>query len=195
MVIGKGAYKVPKGGSEKPTFLIQEERDVIFKAWQSGDIKDPSLYKTLTYYLLACYSGQRFGDLEQFDIKTKIVGDQIAFNARKNKNLVCYPITKSLNIILDVIRKIGPLNQSYDLYNNKNLKELETFFKQEKYGIDKEWGKSHRARHAFGRLLAENEVTIDDCAIFMGINKKTAEVYFHLTGKIVADRNKQLMAV
>lgn len=195
MLIGKGAYLCPKGGSETPTFLIKEEREAIFNTWANGKIADPSLYKALTYFLLGCYSGLRFGDLEEFDIKTKTIGDQIALRARKNGKPVNYPFTKSLEAILDVIRKVGPLNQSYDLYNNKNLKTLLAFFKEEPYGIDKEWGRSHIARHSFGRLMAENGVTADDCAYFMGVSKATVLIYYHTSGQIVADRNQHLRAI
>lgn len=195
-LIGKDLYPVPKGGSEDPTFLIEEEREVLFNAWRKGKIEDESLYKTLTYFLLACYSGLRFGDLEVFDIKTKTVGDQISLRAQKNGNMVNYPFTKSLDAIIAVIRKIGPLGQSYDLYNNKNLKTLQAYFaKKENGGIDKDWGRSHVGRHSFGRLMAENNVTPDDCAYFMGISKTTVLIYYHTSGKIVADRNKHLKAV
>lgn len=184
-VTGKGLYEVPGPGKTLPKFLIRDERERWLRGMIDHRFKDdPEMHMVLVYFMLGCYAGLRRSDWYKFDIDQKIIGDRIVLLTHKTEGLVSYKINRSLQLVLDEIRRLGPLtinrNKLQNLLNKINKCE---YFKLKKRPT------SHTARHSFGRFMAEERVLETTCAWFMGIGVNMVKIYYHITND---DRNTHI---
>lgn len=184
-VIGEGAHEIQKQVDTDPVFLVEDERLRVLALLTENKITDPSVRKTLIYFLLSCYSGLRFSDISKFEISKHIIGDFIVLRTTKTNDRVVYELTKTLVLLMGYIKEVGVLNQCYNRYS-ANLKVI-----QKQLKINKKLT-SHVGRHSFGRMMAEVGTTQEHCAYFMGIKVSTCAVYYHISGKIINKLNTHL---
>lgn len=186
-VLGRGGHKVPKTPKTQRIYLIQEERERLVKGLFEGKYdNNRQLKQSLTYFLLCCYTGLRRGDAKLFRIAQHVEGPLIKMTAQKTGADIVYRYTDTCRRLFALIEsEVGVFKQGKDTYG-ANLKIIAKDFKINKNVT------SHTGRHSFGRMMAEEKVSISDCAYFMGIDPKTCLIYYHLTGEIVNDRNMHL---
>lgn len=188
-----GAYKMPEYVQPERIFLNEQERgrfwDLFLKYKHlyvaNNEVYDDK-YKTLVYFMLACFTGFRHSDWGQFDPATRVQEDgMIRLQPIKNKTWVVMEVGSSLEMIIAEIRKIGP----FTLNNSDTNDLLRILAKEAKVNKDIT---THVGRHSFGYLCASYELSVEDTAYFMGISVKTAKVYYHQTGQMRKERAKKL---
>lgn len=188
--IGKGLYQVPAPGKTIPTFLVEEERELVLDNLLHHRAKfKESTYMALAYFTLGCYTGLRYSDWALFDIKKHIEGEMILLRTKKTGGLVPLPknIIRDLDSVLEVIKEVGPLNISYE----QVLKELDVI--SGILELDKDIT-THVARHSFGYMCASKGVSMEATAYAMGISVQIVKQYYHYTGKHMQDQMAKLAA-
>lgn len=146
-----------------------------------------SIYNTLCYFLLGCYTGLRHSDWARFKEMGLTEDGLIKQTAKKNKMHVVVPVGKTLYKILDKIKDepVPFSNQKCNMY----LKSIAAIA-----GINKDIT-THSARHSFGCMCARLGLPESTTAKLMGINAQTVKVYYHLTGEDLREQAKALKAV
>lgn len=165
-------YTVPRYIQTDRTYLVISEVDRIEKFVKTSP--PDHLYVTAVWYLFGCYTGLRFSDWNEFDITGSIQNDRIVLRAKKNKNLVSIKIFKRLAAVLKRIKKI---DKPYSL-NKTNF-----FLKQIAYLCKiKKRVTCHTSRHTNATLLATMGVSSDTAAELLGVDRKTIDIYYKITG-------------
>lgn len=186
--IGIGLYECPSPGKTTPVYLIEEEREKLL-----SELLTPKkglsteAYQVLAYFMLGCYTGLRYSDWARFNCHEHVRDGQMNIRAKKNKRNINRKVKpgSSLDKILNIISKVGPLTMPYWAV----LNQLDVI--QEVFEIPRQIT-THVARHSFGYLCASMGIEKQIAAVLMGITIKTIEVYYHLTGKHVEEQSKQL---
>jgi integrase len=188
-VLGKGLYEVPPESKHLATWLVRDQRERWLQGMVDHVLEDPEMHMVLVYFMLGCYAALRISDWHSFDPKTKIKGGTIHLLTHKTEGEVVYDINRSLRLVLNEIKAIGPLT----INGNRLRKILKKICKHEYFNVGLELN-PHDARHTFGKYMVEEGVLETDCAIFMGINAATVrKYYYHVDNKDRRQRNKHLL--
>jgi len=165
-------FERPKYKQGDRTYLTSQEVEKIEKALKLP--MDHRLRRTALWFLLGCYSGLRFSDWRRFDPKVMIQGKDIIIRAKKNGQLVVMPIHPKLKAIIKQLPEASPVEA--EPTTNLMLKGLAKLCKIEKNLT------THVARHSFAVRCAELGISIETTAELLGINVKTAQIYYKVTG-------------
>ncbi len=188
-VLGKGLYEVPPESKHLATWLVRDQRERWLQGMVDHVLEDPEMHMVLVYFMLGCYAALRISDWYSFDPKTKIKGGTIHLLTHKTEGEVVYDINRSLRLVLNEIKAIGPLTVN----GNKLRKILKKICKHEYFNVGLELN-PHDSRHTYGKYMVEEGVLETDCAIFMGINVATVrKYYYHVDNKDRRERNKHLL--
>lgn len=173
-------FDKPKYVQTDRIYLVQDELhkmvDLLDKPMSA------SLYNTLCYFLLGCFTGLRHSDWGRYH---GIAEDGLVkHTAKKNKRHVVVPVGKTLERVLNLLHdQPAPFsNQKCNVY----LKALASMA-----GIEKPIS-THTARHSFGCLCASLGMPESTTAKLMGINAQTVKVYYHLTGQDIKQQAEAL---
>ena len=161
-------YIKPKYVQTERIYLVQDELQRMVALLDKP--MNASLYSTLCYFLLGCYTGLRHSDWSAGIREDGLV----KHTAKKNQRHVVIPIGHTLQRVLHLLEtQPKPFsNQKCNVY----LKSLAFMA-----GIKKEIT-THSARHTFGCLCASLGMPESTTAKLMGINAQTVKVYYHLSG-------------
>ena len=173
-------YDKPKYIQSDRIYLVQDEINNMVSLLNQP--MNQSLFNTLCYFLMGCFTGLRHSDWGRYD---GIIEDGLVkHTAKKNKKHVVVPVGKTLTRVLKLLNdQPAPFsNQKCNMY----LKSLASMA-----GIEKEIT-THSARHTFGCLCASLGLPESTTAKLMGINAQTVKVYYHLTGEDLAEQAKAL---
>lgn len=144
---------------------------------------DEQLYITINYFLLGCYSGLRYSDWARFNYDGFVRGGRLILRAKKNGEIISMKIHSRLGVILEKLKTLPPC-----FSGNETRVHLESIAKLA--GIKKNIT-THTGRHTFGTQCAEKDISIETTAALMGIDIRTAKVYYKITGrKLDADIDK-----
>lgn len=183
-------YEIPRYVQSERLFLIKREREAFVKLL---DKKMPeSIYRTLCYFLLGCYSGLRHSDWMKFDPDRMVDGSLLRLRPHKTVGTsgewVVLPIGPTLEEIIARIRAIDrkPLTNQK---SNEKLKLLAMMAE-----VDKEVT-THTGRHSFGYLCASLGMPKSTTAELLGVNIRTVDVYYHLAGEDIRLQAAPLMNV
>lgn len=168
---------VPKYEQSERIYLIKEERERVVQYWKEKNVEG-SLYISLTYFLLGVFSGLRHGDWKHAN--ERVVGDFLQLRATKNKEWVVLPIGPTLREILEVVKTLPP-----PFSGDKTRQHLKIIMGQMKMRKNIT---THSARHSFGTMCAELGLPKSVAATLMGINDRTVETYYHLSGSNVMEQ-------
>lgn len=173
-------FDKPKYVQTDRIYLVQDELNKMVDLLDRP--MNDSLYNTLCYFLLGCFTGLRHSDWGRYNGKTE--DGLVKHTAKKNKRHVVVPIGKTLDRVLKLIEdQPAPFsNQKCNVY----LKCLASMA-----GIEKPVS-THTARHSFGCLCASLGLPESTTAKLMGINAQTVKVYYHLTGEDLSEQAKAL---
>lgn len=151
-------------------FLNKEERDTLWDLLYNGMLPG-YLHKTLHFFLIACYTGVRQGDWEQFPSKP-IEGKMLRIAQSKKKGeIVRIPLSeKALKLVQDFPEHYTTMtNQKFNMY----LKEIMQLAKINKHIS------THCARHTFVIMcLNEAKIPIDVVAQFIDDKVKTLQKHY-----------------
>jgi len=164
-------YDRPRYRQGDRTYLTSFEIDLIEQ--KLIEQTNPRIKKAIAWFLFGCYSGLRFSDWKRFD-QSMIRGSELILRAKKNGQLVVMPIHSRLQKAIDLILQIGQPEAEQN--TNVLLKAVAAIA-----GIDKNLT-THVARHSFAVRCAELGISIETTAELMGINVKTCQIYYKVTG-------------
>lgn len=176
------SFKVPKYVNPERVFLTLREVDLIEK-WIKKDIAE-HLYNTAVWFLFGCYTGLRVSDWQLFSLKNNVREGRVIIRAKKNKKDVTIKIYPRLAAVLNKLQAVPAPYSGNKL--NFFLKDV---------GILAKVGKiltCHASRHTFGTLMATMGVSIETTSELMGIDVKTAKVYYQITGAKIDRETEQL---
>lgn len=176
-------FDKPKYIQTERLYLVQDELSKMVDLLDKP--MNASLYNTLCYFLMGCFTGLRHSDWGRYD---GIIEDGLVkHTAKKNQRHVVVPVGKTLTRVLKLLEdQAAPFsNQKCNLF----LKSLAFMA-----GIEKEIT-THTARHTFGCLCASLGLPESTTAKLMGINAQTVKVYYHLTGSDLSEQAKALKEI
>lgn len=139
------------------------------------EVENNVLKQTAVYFMLGISTGMRNSDWFKFNWQEHIKDGWILLRAKKNGQWVSMPVNSLLKKILPLIKQY-PLTIEEPTINEK-LKEIATDLKINKHIT------THTGRHTFAvTVCAENGISCETCAEFMGITVKTCvENYYRVT--------------
>jgi integrase len=178
---GEGLYRLPVPGKTEPVYLVEAERETLLNGLlKKTKALSEETYRVLAYMCLGMCSGLRFCDWELFDVNKHIVDNKLKIKAKKNKTTIVMELLEGedLKPVIEVIRKVGPLNLPYTTVLKhldiiRGVFEIETDFE------------THAMRHTFGYYCASIGLSEEITAYYMGITVKVVKIYYHLTDKHV----------
>lgn len=180
----------PMTGLEKPkykdttkTYLQDEEIKKIEEYSETGAI--PRYRNVAAWFVLSCYSGLRYEDLNRWDESKYIHNDRLYFSDEKEKTPHFVPLYPELMTAIERVRESKiPSNQKCNDY----LKEIAV-----SAGIEK--GLSmHVGRHTFAVRYLNKGGDIKVLQKLMGHKKlATTEVYGQITNKRIEDEVKRIL--
>lgn len=175
---------VPKYHQSERIYLVKEEREALVKFWKDQEV-DGSLYISLTYFLLGVYSGLRHQDWKQ--ALSRVSGELMNLRTTKTKEWVTIPIGPTLKEILEVVKTLPPPFSA-----EKTRGHLKIIMGQMKL---KKNITTHSARHSFGTMCAEIGLSKSTTSSLLGVNERTVEVYYHLTGINIMEQAAALKSI
>ena len=144
-------------------------------------------------FLVACYTGQRFSDLNKINQSNIIDDEYISIRQQKTNEQLTLPLLKVVKTILVKysyrLPKIS--NVKFNEYIKEVAKLCETLNKQYNGGIKKsryQMFSSHTARRTFVKLNYGKEVDLDTLKLGTGHKQtKTLQTYIKMNDKQKAD--------
>jgi site-specific recombinase XerD len=159
--------------------LTAEELKLLMAMYRGGELPD-HLQNTLQYFLFSCFTGVRFGDLQELTTKN-IVDGALRYVPEKTKRL-----EKLVQMKLPQPAKELLTNTGTRLFHvlsaqvtNRNIKEITAHA-----GIKKHIT-MHCARHTFGTLFCHFGGSVAHLQAIMGHSKlETTGIYLHMAESI-----------
>lgn len=163
-------FTMPDPKSKDKDFLNKEERNQLWDLLYNGYL--PSyLYRTLHFFLIACYTGVRHGDWAQFPEKPIEDNMLVIKQSKKDGKIVRIPLgTKATKLINDLPEHYRVVtNKQF----NKDLKEIMRMAKVNKHIS------THCARHTFVIMcLNEAKIPLDMVAKFIDDSIRTVQKHY-----------------
>lgn len=163
-------FEMPKYRDPKKIYLSKDQVEKINLKCQ--EVKELSLAGT--WFVIACYTGLRFGDLVAFN-KSKIKNGRLIVYTAKTGEVVSMPLNEKLKGLFERV-DYKPLPYTNTHYN-RLLKAVGAYCE-----ID-EVLTSHVARHTCATMLASAGVSIEVTAKILGHESiKSTAIYYKITG-------------
>lgn len=159
-------FKMPVYRNPPKKFLTKEQVELI------DEYSTTNYVMAATWFVIACYTGLRYGDLVKFD-KSKIKDGRLIIYTSKTGQVVSIKLNKKLKELFSRV-EYKPLPFTNEHYN-RILKAV---------GVETGVGvlTSHQARHTFGALCAANGVSQEVTAKLMGhASIRMTAIYYSLT--------------
>lgn len=166
-------FTMPKYRDPEKVFLSKEQVQKIEDlAYQ------PTPYKiAAAWFVIACYTGLRYGDLANFS-KSKIRDGRMIIYTLKTGHPVSIKLNDKLKNLLKLVQ-YKPLPYTNEHYN-RVIKTIAAICKI------KEKISSHTARHTFGTFCASAGISQEVTARLMGhADLKTTAIYYTITGVLI----------
>ncbi len=178
-------FLMPKYEQTDRVYLTDHELKKLHNLFDK-DLPE-SVYQSLCYFLLGCYSGLRYSDWKQFDAGRMVENDLLRLRARKNNEFVVLPIGPTLAGIIERVKNLPPPQTKEAI--NRMLKVISLMA-----GIDRKIT-THVGRHTFGYICASRRLPKSVTAELMGITVKVVEVYYHLAGVDIVEQAAVLKTI
>lgn len=178
-------YRVPRYIQSERVYLVQSETKALLDLLNTNI--STSLYNTLCYFLLGCFSGLRHSDWGRFKPDEMVHDGNLRIRAKKNKQFVVIPIGPTLQNIIDRVKDLNPPASNQKC--NVMLKAIGDIAKIKKHLS------THCARHTFAVMLASNRVPMSVAAELLGVDTKTVKVYYKIDGKDLEEQAAVLKTI
>ncbi|MCR6720396.1 MAG: site-specific integrase [Chitinophagaceae bacterium] len=165
-------YKKPPKKNPAREWLTSEELARVEKLVEKN--KSDIIKRTGTWFLLACYTGLRYSDIETFNHKKAIRDGRLILYTQKTGEVVSIKITGKMKKYLELSAKVGAIytNQKANQY----LKAVAQLA-----GIDKKIT-FHMARHTFAVQCANRGISQEVTSKLLGHSDlKTTDIYYKIT--------------
>lgn len=171
------AYKQPAR-----TFTQQSDIDVI-EQYADNKINNTTLRHVAAWYIMAAYSGLRFGDLERWDESVMVQGDRVYFEDKKTGTPHFIPLYPKLTKAIERVRDFPKImtNAKCNFY----LKDLGSYLGVGKLNM-------HKARHSFSVNFLANKGSMEVLQKLLGHKKiSTTQIYGQIIDSRIEDEVKK----
>jgi integrase/recombinase XerD len=175
--------EIPVYKQGRRDYLIQEEVDRIEDYTFSKQCPDVLKFYAV-WFLIGCYTGLRFSDMQQFNREEHIKGGRLVLYTLKTGDLVSIPFNQKLKTFLEAV-SYRPMEYSNQKFN-ENLKYLMAACE-----IDTKLT-VHLSRHTFAVRCANAGIPIEVTAKLLAqTDTKSTAIYYKITDmKVDAEFNK-----
>lgn len=169
-------YKKPAKKNPPKVWLTMDEMCIIEQ--NACKTKSEVIRKTSYWFLLACYTGLRYSDIEKFDPKKNIQDGRLILYTQKTGEVVSIKLMPKVKELIKVVSKLGPVysNQKINAYlksvaHHAKIDKLVTF---------------HTGRHTFAVNCANLGISQEVAAKLLGHSDlKTTAIYYKIVNSRV----------
>lgn len=143
------------------------------------------IYFAAVWFLIGCYSGLRFGDMQAFEKKKHLVGGRLIMYTSKTGELVSIPVSDKLKELFKRIdyKPLYYTNQAYNrlLKSVGTLAEIHTPLTAHlsRHTAAVRWANGGISQEVTGKLLGHSDL-------------KTTAIYYRITGARIDEELKKL---
>lgn len=175
-------YKKPPKKNPPKIWLTTKELAAIEKL--ATATKSEVIKNTAYWFLLSCYSGLRYGDIEKFDPKKMVQEGRLILYTQKTGEIVSIKLTSKLKELIKITSKLSPVYSNQKV--NQYLKSVAHLCKIDKLLT------FHSGRHTFGVQCANRGISQEVTAKLMGHSDlKTTSIYYKITNTRVDEEMKK----
>lgn len=169
-------YKKPAKKNPPKIWLTLDELKAIEKTATTN--KSEVVCKTAWWFLLACYTGLRYSDIEKFNPKKNVQDGRLILYAQKTGEVVSIKITPKIKELIGIVSKLGPVYSNQKV--NQYLKSVAHLAKIDKLLT------FHTARHSFAVNCANLGISQEVAAKLLGHSDlRTTSVYYKIINQRV----------
>lgn len=175
-------YKRPPKKNPPKIWLTTKELTTIEKLALST--RSEIIRNTSYWFLLSCYTGLRYSDIERFDAKKMVQEGRLILYTQKTDEIVSIKITSKIKELIKITSKLPKVycNQKVNVY----LKAVAHLAK-----IDKVLT-FHSGRHTFGVQCANRGISQEVTAKLLGhTDLRTTAIYYKITNTRIDDEMKK----
>lgn len=174
-------YKKPAKKNPPKVWLTLKELSSIERlAWRT-DVE--IIKRTCYWFLLGCYTGLRYSDIEKFNPKM-IQDGRLILYTQKTGEIVSMKLTPKIKELVKKVSKLGPVYRNQDV--NAYLKTVAHLAKIDKLVT------FHTARHSFAVNCANLGISIEVTAKLLGHQDlKATSIYYKIINKRVDEEMKR----
>lgn len=172
------SFKMPSYKDPHKIYLTEAQIKVIERFSE----KPGPLQLVATWFVIGCYTGLRYSDIQSFN-KSKIRAGRLILYTTKTGE----PVSLKLNPeLIRLFNRAKSWPHSYETFRAQ-IRELRSAMKFP------EPITPHTSRHSFGALCAAKGIPQEVAMKFMGIKEaKTIAIYYHLAGTTLDKEYKKL---
>lgn len=175
-------YKMPAKKNPPKTWLTTDELARVEKL--ASTTPSEILRNTAYWFLLSCYTGLRYSDIEKFDAKTMIQEGRLVLYTQKSGEVVSIKLTSKIRELIKITSKLPKVYSNQK--SNQYLKAIAHVAK-----INKPLT-FHIGRHTFGVQCANRGISQEVTAKLLGHSDlKTTAIYYKITNLRVDDEMKK----
>ncbi len=164
-------YKKPAKKNPPKVWLTMEELsriEKLAKATSSSVVKNSAYW-----FLLACYTGLRYSDIEKFDSKKAVQDGRLILYTQKTGEVVSIKVTTKIKELIKIVSKLGPVYSNQKC--NQYLKAVAHLSKIDKLVT------FHTARHSFAVNCANLGISQEVAAKLLGHSDlRTTGIYYKI---------------
>lgn len=167
--------KPPKKNPPKVWLTMDELARIEQTAKQNGS---EVVRKTAWWFLLACYTGLRYSDIEKFDSKKNIHDGRLILYTQKTSEVVSIKLTRKIKELIRIVDKQGTVYSNQKM--NNYLKAVARHSKIDKLLT------FHTARHSFAVNCANLGISQEVAAKLLGHSDlRTTALYYKIVNSRV----------
>lgn len=175
-------YKRPPKKNPPKIWLTTKELAGIEKL--AATTKSEIIKNTAYWFLLSCYTGLRYGDIEKFNPKKVVQEGRLILYTQKTGDVVSIKITPKIKELIKITAKLSPVYSNQKV--NQYLKAVANLCKIDKLLT------FHSARHTFGVQCANRGISQEVAAKLLGHSDlRTTSIYYKITNTRVDEEMKK----
>lgn len=175
-------YKKPAKKNPPKIWLTTPELERIEKL--AATTKAEPVRNTAYWFLLSCYTGLRYSDIEKFDSKKNIQEGRLILYTQKTGEIVSIKLTPKIKELIKVTNKLPRIYSNQKV--NQYLKAIAHLSK-----IDKVLT-FHSARHSFAVQCANRGISMEVTGKLLGQSDlRTTSIYYRIVNTKIDEEMKK----
>jgi integrase/recombinase XerD len=159
-------------------YLVKEQVNLVEQYGCNEHVPERIRF-VATWFVIGCYTGLRFSDMQKFSRKEHIKGNRLILYTTKTGEIVSLPLVAQLEKLLSKVQYKG-----LDISNQKYNDYLKIVGEATGVGSLN----AHKSRHTFAVMCAEKGISPEVTAKLMGVTSiKTVAIYYKITGNRLDD--------
>lgn len=185
-VIDKDPFLIYKKPAKKnPPKIWLTSAELIRVEKLAKETGSEVIKNTAYWFLLSCYTGLRYSDIEKFDHKKLIQEGRLILYTQKTGEIVSIKLTKKIKELVKVTSKLPPVYSNQKV--NQYLKAVARFAKIDKLLT------FHSARHSFAMMCANNDISQEVAGKLLGHSDlRTTSIYYKIINTRIDEEMKKL---